>query len=113
MSDITMEEYQKGALSTAIYPGKGTLMGLIYTALGLGEAGELQGKVKKILRDANDILTDEVHTAIVSELGDILWYLAAMSDELGVPLSDVARYNLMKLADRKARGKLQGDGDIR
>lgn len=113
MSDITMDEYQIGAGTTAIYPGKGTIVGLMYAALGLGESGEVQGKVKKILRDSDGIVTEEARFKIKAELGDLLWYVASVSSELGVTLGDVAQENLQKLADRKTRGKLQGSGDNR
>lgn len=52
-----LDVYQHKASSTAIYPGQGKLMGLLYVALGLGEAGEFQNKVKKILRDNDGIIT--------------------------------------------------------
>ncbi len=111
--DITMDEYQVGASTTAIYPGKGTIVGLMYAALGLGESGEVQGKVKKVLRDSDGIMTAEALVKIKAELGDLLWYVAAMSSELRVSMGDIARENLQKLADRKARDKLKGDGDNR
>ncbi len=47
----TFDEYQERALKTAIYPGTGSMMGLAYCGLGLGETGEVQGKIKKIMRD--------------------------------------------------------------
>ena len=65
---MTLNEYQDKANQTAIYPGKGTVMGLVYTALGLGESGEVQGKVKKILRDDNMTITEEKRQAIKKEL---------------------------------------------
>lgn len=111
--DIMMDEYQAGAGITAIYPGKGTIVGLMYAALGLGESGEVQGKVKKILRDSNGIMTAEALVKIKAELGDLLWYVAAVASELNVTLGEIARENLQKLADRQARGKIQGEGDSR
>lgn len=112
-NNITMDDYQVGTGTTAIYPGKGTIMGLMYTALGLGESGEVQGKVKKVLRDSDGVLTDEAHDKIVDELGDLLWYVGQMCSELNVSMGEVAWRNLEKLADRKARGALKGDGDNR
>ena len=49
---ITFDEYQKFTRTTAIY--QGAIKGCpdwVYTVLGLGEVGELQNKVKKIIRD--------------------------------------------------------------
>lgn len=113
METLTFEEYQLRTAETAVYPGQGETMGLIYCALGLGEAGELQGKVKKILRDDDFVVTDEKRQVILDELGDVLWYAARIADELGTGLEDVAAANIAKLADRRERGVLQGSGDNR
>lgn len=107
------EDYQRGTATTAIYPGQGTWVGLAYVSLGLGEAGELQGKVKKLMRDDDFVLTDERRQAIVAELGDVLWYAAQLATELNVSLGDVAQANLAKLSDRKEREVLGGSGDDR
>ena len=110
---MTLNEYQDKANQTAIYPGKGTVMGLVYTALGLGESGEVQGKVKKILRDDNMTITEEKRQAIKKELGDQLWYIAMTAEELGLSLGDIAKSNIEKLSDRKNRNVLTGSGDNR
>lgn len=103
---MNLSHYQKKAMETAVFPKE---YYLIYPALGLvNEAGEYAGKVKKILR--GDTNTTE---AAAAELGDVLWYLAACAEALGVDLSDVAQQNLDKLADRAARGVLKGSGDNR
>lgn len=103
---MNLNEYQQEAMKTAVFPKE---YYLIYPALGLvNEAGEYAGKVKKILR--GDTNTTE---AAASELGDVLWYLAACAEALGVNLGDVAKQNLDKLADRAARGVLKGSGDNR
>lgn len=110
---MEMNDYQQAAISTAVYPGKGTWVGLVYTALGLGEAGELQGKAKKLMRDDDFNLTTDRREAMIGELGDVLWYAAALADELGVTLSDVAEANIAKLASRQSRGVIGGSGDNR
>ena len=86
---------------------------MLVVGLGLGEAGEVQGKIKKLLRDDNGAISDEKRLAIAAELGDLLWYVAQACNELDVRLCDVARLNLAKLADRQERGVLQGSGDTR
>ena len=50
---------------------------------------------------------------LIAELGDVLWYCAMLSDEMGVSLSDVMQQNLDKLKGRAARGTLGGSGDVR
>ena len=37
------------------------------------------------------------------ELGDVLWYISACADELGLTLAEVAAYNVDKLAKRHNR----------
>ena len=111
---MDFNEYQNRTQDTAIYPGKGQVGGILYTALGLGdEAGECLGKVKKMLRDDNSILTEERRNAIGKEIGDVQWYIAALAKECGLSLQDIAEANIAKLADRKVRGVLGGSGDNR
>lgn len=107
-----MNEYQKAALESAIYPSRGN--NLVYPALKLaGEAGEVAEKVGKILRDKHGFASGGDKFEIAKELGDVLWYVAAMADEIGFELADIASMNLAKLASRKARGVLGGSGDNR
>ena len=108
MTDLTLNEYQSAALSTAIYP-RNPQTARVYTALGLAsEAGEYAGKVKKSIRDAYFSREDAA-----AELGDVLWYVAAAADAIGFTMSQLAEENLAKLADRKARNKIVGSGDER
>lgn len=106
---MTLNEYQERALETAIYPQP-----IIYPALGLcGESGEVADKVKKILRDNNSEFTDERKLAIAMEIGDVLWYCATLSNDLGYTLDEIAEMNYEKLHSRQLRGKLGGSGDNR
>jgi NTP pyrophosphatase (non-canonical NTP hydrolase) len=109
---MTAELYQYEATKTAIFPKEKALE---YLALGLtSEAGEVAGKVKKLIRDGEDVEGFEMKKiAIASEVGDVLWYCAMMAKEVGVPLGDIMQENLDKLRSRKERGKLSGSGDNR
>lgn len=89
------------------------LLSIAYDGLGLGEAGEIQGKIKKIIRDEGGRITHEHVTEIKKELGDILWYVASMCDSLGIKMEDVATGNIEKLQSRRDRGTLHGSGDNR
>lgn len=106
-------EYQQRATVTAIYPeaGTGSVLAISYCALGLGEAGEVQGKVKKFIRDG--IGYSDLRRQVSAEVGDVLWYCAQLCNELNLDLSDVMKENLRKLNDRKERGVLGGSGDTR
>jgi len=105
-------DYQQKARSTAIYPAE---YSILYPLLGLsGEVGEICEKVKKRIRDKNANFEDEEFLADVhKEIGDVLWYVANLSHDLGFNLNDIAEENLNKLLSRKDRGKLQGSGDNR
>jgi len=111
MSILTFRKYQSNAVETAIYPDKGN--NIYYPALGLGEAGEVQNKIKKVMRDHNGKVTDEMLQAISGEIGDVLWYIAALCTELGLDMETIALHNIQKLKDRKARSVLKGSGDKR
>lgn len=100
----------------AKYPdsGTGSLKALTYCALGLtGEAGEVADKVKKVLRDAGEVLSEEVRKGLSAELGDVLWYLFRCCAELGLNVEQVARENVEKLTSRQMRGVIGGSGDAR
>lgn len=58
-------------------------------------------------------LTTERKDFLIKEIGDCLWYLSALCNELGISLFQAAYINLMKLKDRTDRDKLQGSGDDR
>ena len=109
---MTFDDYQRQSRKTAIYPAAGHPV--VYPALGLAnEAGEVAGKVKKMLRDDDMRLTDERREALLGELGDVLWYLAQVATELELKLEDIAVANLAKLSSRMDRGVIKGDGDVR
>lgn len=109
---MTLREYQAKAALTAVYPNQGS--NPIYPALGLAEeAGEVAGKVKRIIRDDGGTLTESRKAELVKEVGDVMWYVAAMCSELGVGMDEVSAANLAKLQDRKERGALHGKGDAR
>jgi NTP pyrophosphatase (non-canonical NTP hydrolase) len=102
-----------GVLAEDDFQAIASLLNMSYAGLGMGEVGELQGKLKKILRDSGGVITDEVREAVKGELGDALWYLAATADEFGLDLGDVAESNIAKLSSRFARGTIEGSGDDR
>jgi len=136
---LTFNDYQKATAETAIYKKSikdyleafnyGCLIGdqitpyvidevakvlsLQYCSLGLGEVGELQGKIKKVIRDSGGQITDETRKALTKELGDVLWYVSQTCSELGIDMGEVAQGNLDKLMSRKERGVLKGSGDDR
>lgn len=108
---MELNEYGKKAAEFAIYDQK---WNLIYPILGLAsESGEIAGKFKKVLRDNNGELTSDTKQMCIAELGDVLWYVAAIARDLDSSLEEVAMINLGKLQSRKDRNCLKGSGDNR
>ena len=116
---MTVNEYQEAVLATAVYPEQ---FRVIYPALGMnGEAGEVAEKIKKVIRDtafSTDaegaiVLSNDKRIELAKEIGDVLWYCATLSYDLGMKLEDVAQMNINKLKSRQERGKLSGSGDNR
>lgn len=82
------EEYQQKTLKTGIYPNRGN--NTLYPTLGLmSELGEVAGKLKKMLRDDKGILTTDRQRALSGEIGDVLWYEAALCSELGFEMKKI------------------------
>ena len=99
---MKFEDYQAEAKQTALYPNR--LKNLEYPTLGLaGEAGEVANIVKKIQRDYGGTITDDTRAKLKDELGDVLWYISACADELGLTLTEIAEFNVEKLAKRHNR----------
>lgn len=114
--NFTFQEYSDNAWQTAVYPNRGdrVFTGIAYCVLGLsGETGEISEKIKKVYRDKQGHFDSEAIDLLKKEVGDVLWYLNALSRELGFSLADVARQNNQKLLDRMNRGVIQGSGDNR
>ena len=125
---MTLNEYQEKAMSTCMP----SCDNFSYMMLNLvGEVGELASKVAKDIRKKNVCIdTGNGYTSELmpempfdewvarseeykAEAGDILWQIAGFCRVMGWTLEDVAVGNLEKLADRKSRGKIDGDGDNR
>jgi len=108
---MNFKEYEDVAMISAIYNGGDKI---VYPALGLGnEAGEVQGKIKKVLRDKGGVFDADSKVAIIDECGDVLWYLAALLKDLDSSLEVAASYNMKKLISRRERGVIGGSGDNR
>lgn len=134
---MDIDNYQKQAAETALYPHRKEFEGLLYTVMGLvGECGEIAGKVSKIMRgdtktripdcvsfgsgdpEEEQVLwemhqRDHAYALIANEAGDVAWFLVMLIDELGYAPSQVLLENLKKLEDRKRRSVIHGSGDDR
>ena len=94
----------------------------------VAEVGEFAGKVSKAKRKKEIKFDEEGHiiywdmkpdriedfeAELMKEAGDILWQLSGLCHVFGWKLQDVAQMNLDKLASRKQRGVIDGNGDNR
>ena len=105
---LTLDQYQEQAKATAVYPDDKARE---YLVAGLaGEVGEVASLFAKHWRADQEWLD---YSEVAAELGDILWFITLLADEVGYDLSEVAQNNIDKLADRAVRGKLKGNGDNR
>ena len=115
---MDFDEYQAKSRTTASpyidACDKQEVPAFFYSGLGLaGEGGEIANNLKKIIRDDGGVVTGDRRLALTKELGDVLWYVANLATDIGVSLSFVASENLVRLADRAARGVIRGSGDNR
>jgi NTP pyrophosphatase (non-canonical NTP hydrolase) len=94
----------------------------------IGEMGELASKVAKDIRkgyvtigNVKNDLTPEMpfdewidrNEEYMKEAGDVLWQLSGLCEVMGWTLEGIAQTNLEKLASRKERGVIDGNGDNR
>jgi len=95
---MELDEYQRQANRTDQRPGQ-SAEALVFPLMGLAsEVGSLVNQYKKRVRDG------EAHELFGSkaaiELGDILWYIANLSEKLGYTLQEVADHNLRRINER-------------
>lgn len=116
---MDFNKYQDDAHKTAIYEDNRVLLdpAQVYALMGLvGEAGEVANLCKKALRGdfgQDPYMNQEFIEKLIGELGGQLWYMAEICTVFNLSLENIAAQNLAKLADRSARGVLQGSGDDR
>jgi len=103
---MNMSEYQKHAKQFALYSNDmypvASLMVESAELADLFIKPKLRGDIKPINR-----------SEVISEAGDVLWNLSNILADMEIDLSEVAEYNIHKLADRTKRGVIQGDGGDR
>lgn len=118
---MQLNEYQLGAMSTCMESSNN----FMYMLSGLtAEVGEINDKVAKAIRkewikiDNNNIAPLEhcpmdFMLELAKEISDVQWFVAGLSKVCHYSLEDIGDINLTKLASRKARGVIVGEGDNR
>ena len=128
---MELNDYQNKAMSTCMDSSRN----MSYMAMGLAsEVGEFMGKIAKAIRKGDVYIGSEANESdlhytigfmadpdrccewesdLKHELGDILWFAAGIAEMMGWTLDKVAEENISKLASRKERGVIDGNGDNR
>lgn len=122
---MELNEYQSQAMSTCM----DSCDNVVYSLTGLtAEVGEINDKIAKWTRkgyiyiEDNELIwrgyvsreeRNQMMDSLRKEIGDVLWFVAHLATQTGDTLESIARDNLDKLADRKQRNKIDGNGDYR
>lgn len=86
---MTLNEYQHLALETTDGPA---CFNLLYPTMGLAaKAGEVAGRVSRLLRDKQCEFSDDDRTDIALGCGNVLRYAAVLANDLGFTLDEIAR----------------------
>lgn len=100
---MNLYEYQNASRRTI--PAQVTDQDRLVFGLGLcGEAGEVGELLKKHLGHGKAM----DYTRLEEELGDVLWYVAAVASAYGLGLDTIATRNVEKLAARYPEGFARG-----
>jgi len=79
---------------------------VLYPVLGLSDkAGRISNTMKKAIRDNEGIISFEETMKLGEELSDMLWYVTSLAQDIGFPMSQLA-----KMAIEKQEAKLHGKG---
>lgn len=100
-SSLTLSEYREVVEGSEV-PTNGDV--LSYMALGVaGEAGEVADTVKKLRRRENppgDFTVENDAAVVAEELGDLLWYVDRLANELDLSMGEVLAMNAEKIERR-------------
>lgn len=97
---MDFRDYQQQALLTSSKPNSKEQAIAIWCMGLAGETGEAIDYLKKVIAHGHELDRHQ----IALELGDILWYLAVLAEELDLDLEAIATMNLEKLKARYPQG---------
>ena len=104
---MEFSEYQRAASETSQLRLGGP-QGVIAPMLGLAsETGSILNVYKKYLRDGISLAANREF--LREELGDLLWYAAAVATACGLDLEDIVQANLARTRDRYPRQHGEAD----
>jgi len=93
-------KYQKFVNKTAFFPRSTQGRNISYLVMGIvEEVGEIYEFIlkKQKLKDTDNYLNEYVITQIIKELGDLVWYVTAICNEMSFPLERLMQYTKVKL----------------
>ena len=97
---MNIEQYQQECLRTANFTGAETEI-VCNMVMGVaGEAGEIVDYLKKVSFHGHHFEKDE----LIEEMGDLLWYVAVLTNYFNIDLEDVMKRNIIKLKERYPNG---------
>ena len=109
---LRIDTYETTVLGWAKYPNRGR--NIFYPALGLcGEAGEVAEHAKKWHRDDGNCMTPERLEKVKKELGDVLWYSAAVASEVGSSLVELLCVDTFVQLDHVRHGRISNAAFLR
>lgn len=121
---MTLLQYHEKAMTT----NKEASDNFTYSLCGLNaEVGEINDKVAKwrrksiadirdnrlVFTTSSEVEATHLRNELLKEVGDVLWFCAHISRQLGSNLEEVAKMNINKLRDRTMRNVIIGEGDNR
>jgi NTP pyrophosphatase (non-canonical NTP hydrolase) len=104
---VTFDDYQE-------HVGVPTFSVTHYSQALSAKVGRTVDKVKKYYRNGQtDVLTFEQELELARMLAEVVRMIAFCASSLGIKLSDIAAWNVEKLADRTRRNVIRAEGDNR
>jgi len=100
-----LSEYQDWVWETTT-PKEGDNGGWWAASGMVAEAGESLALFEKAYRKGIPVDRDN----LMDELGDVLWFLAAVCNMMDIELMDVLQHNIHKINTRQSKGMVTSDG---
>lgn len=89
---MDINKYKEIVNKTAIYPQTVNNFGKMYTYLGLiGEYYEMTNAFEKIVYSLSLPSKEDIN-AVSKEIGDVIWYITAMSKEFDLPINKIEEF---------------------
>jgi len=103
---VTTDEYQD-FVAGKWQPSELPIKNELRASLGIfGEGGEVAELIKKWHRPNNPLTPEQFRERFTDEMGDLLFYIAALCSFYDVTLDEVLKGNILKLEVRALKGTI-------